>query len=68
MVTSVPIGFGDWSLDVLPSILKEPLERTIPIFGAFEVTTNPSLRQPCRDALVRNEQAVIKKTANRREF
>lgn len=31
MVTPVPIGFGDWSVDFLPSHSKEPLERTIEI-------------------------------------
>lgn len=29
MVTPVPIGFGDWSLEILSKRPNQPLERTI---------------------------------------
>jgi hypothetical protein len=67
MVTPVPIGFGDWSLSVIPDIPQAMKERTLEIFAAFEVATNPALRQPCRDAMIQDSRAVVLKT-NRKEF
>ena len=68
MVTPVPIGFGDWSLGIIPTIPILARERSLEIFAAFEVPTNVALRKPCRIAMEKDTRAVIKRTANREEF
>lgn len=68
MVTPVPIGFGDWSIEFLPSHPRDPLERTLEIYAAFTVGTNPNLRQPCKDALVKDSRAVFQMTTTRPDF
>ena len=59
MVTTLPIAFGDWSLSVIPAISQDPCERTIPIFAAFLVSTNPGARQPCKDAMQKDPRARV---------
>ena len=68
MVTAIPIGFGDWSVDFLPSHPKEPVERAIEIYAAFSVVTNPTLRIPCEEAMFKDPRAVIGKTDTRHAF
>ena len=68
MVTAVPIGFGDWSLDFLPAHPKDPVERTIEIYSAFTTTTNPAARKPCADAMKKDPRAVIELTPYRHAF
>jgi hypothetical protein len=53
---------------MIPGIPQDTKERTIEIFAAFEVATNPALRQPCRDAMSRDTRAILVKTKNRKEF
>lgn len=68
MVTAVPIGFGDWSIDFLPIHDRSPLERTIEVYGAFSVATNPRLRQPCLDATKGDPRVVFQMTSQRYDF
>lgn len=68
MVTAIPIGFGDWSIDYLPGIDKTPLERTIQLLAGFSIGTNPALRQPCQDAMQKDPRALVGLTKFRKEF
>lgn len=56
MVTTVPIGFGDWSLDIIPSIRCES-PRTIEILAGFLVKTNLKARQPCLESMIKDPRA-----------
>ena len=67
-VTAIPIGFGDWSVSLLPSISQEPIERSIEIYGAFLIRTNPSKRQSCYDAIQSNPIVQFRPTTDRSEF
>lgn len=68
MVTAIPIGFGDWSLDILPAHDKTPLERTIELYGAFTIGTNAQIRQPCYDAIKQDPRVVFQTTDTRQAF
>ena len=67
MVTTIPLGFGDWSLDIIPSMrVFEP--RTIEILAGFLVRTNPIARQPCLDSMQKDTRALISLTKTRDEY
>ena len=68
MVTAIPIGFGDWSIDYLPGIDQTPVERTVDILAGFTTGTNPKLRQPCMDAMQKDPRALVGITEFRRDF
>lgn len=68
MVTAIPIGFGDWSLTLLPTVDQTPVERTIEIYGAFLIHTNPTKRQACFDAVQSDPRVVFRTTTERRDF
>jgi hypothetical protein len=54
MVTTIPIGFIDWKLDFISKIDKTEVERTTEINASFTLKTNARIRQPCKDALLKN--------------
>ena len=67
MITTIPLGFGDWSLDIIPTIqVSEP--RTIEILAGFLVNTNIIARQPCLDAMLKDLRAVTDLTETREEY
>ena len=68
MVTAVPIGFGDWSIEFLPSHPRPDVSRDIEILAGFKVETNPALRQPCLDAMKQDPRAFVGLTEYRAEF
>jgi hypothetical protein len=68
MCTTIPIGFGDWSLDIIPKIPITNEERTIDIFAAFLIGTNTRVRQPCHDSMVKNTLAIVRHFSDRSEF
>lgn len=69
MVTTLPIGFGDWSIDHLPLHPKDPLDRTIEIYAAFTTATNPKVREPCKESLLKDPRVTWKMSAScRAEF
>lgn len=67
-VTAIPIGFGDWSLDFLPSHPRPDVPRDIELLAGFKVETNPARRQPCLDALSKDPRALVGLTSYRPEF
>lgn len=68
MVTAIPIGFGDWSIDHIPTHPKPIVERTIDILAGFSITTNAAKRQPCFDAMQTDPRALTGLTTSRSEF
>jgi hypothetical protein len=67
MITTIPLGFGDWSLDIIPTIqVSEP--RTIEILAGFLVRTNPLARQTCLDAMKKDPRAITDLTTKREEY
>lgn len=67
MVTTIPIGFGDWSLDIIPSI-KLSAPRTIEILAGFLVKTNPKARELCLDSMKRDSRAITDLTQTKQEY
>lgn len=57
ILTTIPIGFGDWSLDIIPSI-RGSAPRTIDILAGFLVKTNPRARQPCLESMLKDPRAI----------
>lgn len=68
MVTAIPIGFGDWSIDFLPSHPRPDVSRDIELLAGFKVETNPGKRQPCLDAMNKDPRALTGLTTSRPEF
>ena len=67
IVTTIPIGFGDWSLDIIPNI-KFETDRTIEILAGFLVRTNPGVRQPCVEVMLRDPRARTDLTLTRQHY
>lgn len=67
MVTTIPIGFGDWSLDIIPSI-RVSSPRTIEILAGFLTRTNPRAREPCLESMKRDSRAITDITKTRQEY
>ena len=67
MITTVPIGFGDWSLDIIPSI-QTSTTRTIEILAGFRIKTNSRVRQPCLDIMQKDQRALTDITKTRQEY
>lgn len=57
IVTAIPIGFGDWSINVIPTIPIFGL-RTIEILAGFLVKTNPKAREPCLNSMKLDSRAI----------
>lgn len=55
-VTTIPLGFVDWKLDFISNIDRTEVERTIEINASFTLTTNSRIRQPCKDALIKDSR------------
>lgn len=67
MVTTIPIGFGDWSLDIIPSI-RVSAPRTIEILAGFLVKTNPKARDLCLASMKRDPRAITDLTKTKQEY
>lgn len=67
IVTTIPIGFGDWSLDIIPNIKFES-DRSIEILAGFLVKTNPGVRQPCVEIMLRDPRARTDLTLTRQHY
>ena len=67
MITTVPIGFGDWSLDSIPSIQRGG-SRTIEILAGFRIRTNPKVRQACLNSMQKDPRALTEITQTRKEY
>jgi hypothetical protein len=67
MITTIPIGFGDWSLDIIPDI-KASAPRTIEILAGFIVSTNPRARQPCLESMQKDPRALTDITKTKQEY
>lgn len=67
ILTTIPIGFGDWSLDIIPTVCGDA-PRTIDILAGFLVKTNPLARQPCLNSMLKNSRAVTSLTTTKREY
>ena len=68
MVTAVPIGFGDWSIEHLPTHPRPDVPRDIELLAGFHVGTNAAKRQPCLDAMQTDPRALTGLTTSRPEF
>lgn len=68
MVTAVPIGFGDWSIEHLPSHPRPNVSRDIELLAGFTVGTNAVHRQPCLDAMMKDQRALTGLTSCRSDF
>ena len=68
MVTAIPIGFGDWSIDFLPSHPRPDVPRDIELLAGFKVETNRTKRQPCLDAMLADPRALTGITTCRSDF
>jgi len=67
MVTTIPIGFGDWSLNMIPTIWYEA-DRTIEILAGFLVKTNPGVRQPCVEIMLKDPRARTDLTLTKQHY
>jgi len=68
MLKTIPIGFSDSSLRVLPLVDRTPRERTIEIYSNFSTGTNRGARQACLDALADDPRVVRKEPNDRDEY
>ncbi len=67
ILTTIPIGFGDWSLDIIPTVqMNGP--RTIEILAGFFVNTNSRTRQPCLDSMLKTPHAITGLTTTKQEY
>ena len=67
MITTIPIGFGDWSLNIIPAIhVSNP--RSIDILAGFLVKTNSKAREPCLESMKRDIRAITDLTKTKQEY